>query len=459
MMKKIILSDRGCLFADEILKYTDWEIQLLIVDDFGHHKEKYNANNRIKQIIKYSELMDWDGPFVLDQNDVESYLHLFNVGDYGARRTNDNFHYAHFQFYHSIAFWNNYLDSHNIDFCIVTNTLHGFENDYILEEVCRKRKIQCFNLFYHFIDKIGLFEINSGSLCKLKASDDSQIDISKVADYRSSFDYDVLRDIPFPRIARFVYKIWGAKGIRYAAFLLKREQNIHYNICTFSKYKFSLKRIKEVQKYVRSLYREVDCTKKYLIYFLHFEPEAVVTANSQVIDSQIVQIRMISEQLPSGWILYVKEHPDTYAKINSWEMEYFIPEMPTFYSEYFYDKISRFKNVVLVDYKLSAKDLITNCEGIATIAGTVMTEAIVQNKPVLMFAENRHVYSYNNDIFHIHSSEDIQRAIKKIRNGMTPDYSNIPTLVNEFLANSDECGKKRIIMSIDDLESNRVKNE
>lgn len=451
-MKKIILSDRGCLFVDTILNNTDWLIQLLIVDDFGHHQERYKNNNRIQKIMTYSELMEWDQSFYLDKADISSYLPYFNVGDYGARRINDNYHYAHFQFYHSIAFWNWYLEKNNIDLCIITNTLHGFENDYILEKICGKKLIQCYNIFYHFMDKMGVFDVNKKSLCRMDRPIENKIDLSKVADYRVSYDYDVLKDIPFPQIAKVVYKLWGAKGIRYAAFLLRRNQNIHYNVCTLSKYRYSLKRIREVQKYVNELYSEVDYTKHFLVYFLHFEPEAVVTSNSQIIDSQIAQIRMISEFLPNGWVLYVKEHPDTYEKINSWEMEYFIPEMPTFYTEYFYDKIVSFKNVKLINYKESAHELINNSSGIATIAGTVMTEAVIQNKPILMFADNRHVYSLNKDIFHIESSTDVENAIFKIVAGMIPDYKDIPSLVNEYLANSDELGKKRIV----DFIENRI---
>lgn len=37
ILKKIVLSDRGALLIDTILSETDWEISLLIVDDFGHH--------------------------------------------------------------------------------------------------------------------------------------------------------------------------------------------------------------------------------------------------------------------------------------------------------------------------------------------------------------------------------------------------------------------------------------
>ena len=51
ILKKIVLSDRGALLIDTILSETDWEISLLIVDDFGHHKEHYEKNPRVKKIL------------------------------------------------------------------------------------------------------------------------------------------------------------------------------------------------------------------------------------------------------------------------------------------------------------------------------------------------------------------------------------------------------------------------
>lgn len=445
-MKKIVLSDRGCLFVDMILQETDWEIQLLIIDDFGHHKEKYAGNSRIKVILTFTEMCEWSGDFELDKTDVEGYLKYFNVGDYGSRRLMDDFFYSHYQFYQGIAFWNNYFNNNEIDLCIITNTLHGFVNDYLLEEVCKKKNIQCYNVFYHFLYKYGLFDVNKDELVKIRELSAQSINLDDIANYRSKFDYNEIKDIPYGALAKIVYKFFGAQGVRYVAFLIRgRIQNIHYRKTSVLDYYRAVRHIKKLQKFVKKLYTPVDYKNNYLVYFLHFEPEAVVSGNSQYIDSQIAQIQMLASKLPDDWVLYVKEHPDLYENISSWNMEYHIPVMPTFYTEYFYKKITSLKNVYLVDYHNPASELIKRCKGMATIAGTVMTEAITLKKPILMFADKRHVYQYSRDIVHITSSADIVKGIEQIKSGVVPDYNDIDELCDLYLADVNDFGMKEII--------------
>lgn len=444
-MKKIVLSDRGCLFVDNILEKTDWEITLLIVDDFGHHKEKYVGNDRIKKITTFSEIINWNGECDLDKEEVMKYLHLFNIGDYGSRRIRDDYHFSHYQFYIGIAFWKWFFNNNKVDMCVITNTIHGFANDYLLEAYCMQMNMPCYNIFYHFIDKFGVFDAIKQELAPVNNAVKGNIDIEKIAQYRSSFNYEELGDIPYKKIAKVVYKIWGAKGIRYCAFLLRGKQSIHYRECTLKDYRGAIKAIKSTKKEVSRLYTEPDYEKNYLVSFLHFEPEAVLTGNAQIIDSQLMHIRMLADKLPEGWVLYVKEHPDLYQKINSWRLEYHIPVVPTFYTEYFYKALTTIPNVQLVHYKTPASEMIKHSKGIATVAGTVMSEAICMNKPIFMFADKRHVYCLNKDVFHIQSSNDIANAIGKVQEGFVPNYDNISELCDTYLAGSDDNGKNAII--------------
>ena len=452
-MKRIVLSDRGCMLIDNILENTNWEILLLIVDDFGHHREKYCDNKRIKNILTLSEIVNWNGKCNLNKDDVEKYLHIFNVGDYGSRRIKDDYHFSHYQFYIGLSFWNHFFENNNIDMCIITNTLHGFPNDYLLEEVCIRKNIKCYNIFNHFFDKFGVYDLINQELLCINDDNKAVVDIEKIAQYRKGFDYDELEDIKdYKTIVKIVYKLFGAKGIRYGGFILKGKHSIHYRECTLFEYRNAIKKIKHVQKAVRKLYATPDYSKNYLVTFLHFEPEAVLTGNAQIIDSQIMQIRMLADKLPEGWVLYVKEHPDLYEKINSWRLEYHVPVLPTFYTEYFYNAINAISNVQLVDYKISATEMIKNSRAIATVAGTVMTEAICMKKPLLMFADKRHVYCLSEDVFHIQSSEDIENALMKIQQDYVPDYSNISGLCDRYLSTKDDEGKNNIIKILEHQE-------
>lgn len=448
MQKNIVVSDRGCLIIDEILENSNWIVSLLIVDDFGHHKEKYNDNERIKKIMTLSEIMKWNGKFDLDKKEVDNYLRKFNVGDYGSRRIRDDYHYSHFQFYQGIAFWKFFFDNNHVDFCIITNQIHGFVNDYMLEEVAFHNEIETYNITYPFVDKSAVYSAKEKELILLNSGRTNCFNIDDVANYRENYDYNYLFDVPFPKIAKLVYKLFGAKGIRYVAFLARGSHEIHYRSCSFNDYRSSFKEIKTMNKYVQKKYSKINYTDNYIVYFLHFEPEAVVTANSQYIDSQLVQVKMLSDSLPTGWKVYVKEHPDIYENINSWALEYHIPVMPTFYTKYFYDKLLSFENVKLVNYKVSAGNLIENCKAVSTIAGTVMTEAIDKCKPVLMFSDNRHIYSKSKDVFSISSLQALKNAICEINKGFIPKYDDIRNLCEKYLVDTNKSGRLQIIKTI-----------
>ena len=453
ILKKIVLSDRGALLIDTILSETDWEISLLIVDDFGHHKEHYEKNPRVKKILRMSDLIFWNGLCNIDSAIVGKYLYLFNIGDYGSRRLCDDFHFSHYQFYLGISYWEMFFRNNTVDACIITNTLHGFINDYILETISRDKGIPCYNVFYHFIDQFGIYNINTEKLCSISVDKRESIHLDKIVGYRNEFNYDKLKDVPYPQIAKLVYKIFGAKGIRIVSFLVRGKQPIHYRECTLAEYLKAYYKIKRMQKYVLSKYSEFDTHKKYVVYFLHYEPEAVITGNSPIIDSQLIHIKMLSDALPKGWILYVKEHPDLYEKFNSWELEYQIPILPTFYTKFFYDKLCSFKNVKLVHYKISASSMIKKAQAVPTIAGTVMSEAVLYEKAILCFAGRRHVYYYDENIFHIDSTADIQNAFQKIIAGYKPNYENIVNACSKYLFPANDAGKSRIITTINDILS------
>lgn len=273
-MKKIVLSDRGALLVDTILTNTNWEILLLIVDDFGHHKERFIGNPRIKMVLTMSELINWNGCCYIESSIIKKGLHLFNIGDYGSRRIMDDLHFSHYQFYIGIGFWESFFNNNHVDICIITNTLHGFINDYILEYISKEKEIPCYNVFYHFIDKLGTYNINKEKLCSIPKGENGNINLNEIAGYKEKFDHDELKDIPHQKIAKVVYKAFGAKGIRIVSFLVRGKQFIHYRECTLTDYLKACHKIRKMQRYVQTKYSEWNEQDKYVIYFLHYEPEA-----------------------------------------------------------------------------------------------------------------------------------------------------------------------------------------
>ncbi len=442
---KVVLSDRGALFVDEILENTEWDIELLLVDDFGGHKEQYAGNSRVKNIITLSELINWQGSIDIDYDLVERCLKRFNVGDYGSRRIKDDFYFSHYSFYLAIGFWAQFLNNHHVDFCMIINTPHGFPSDYILEEVSKQMGIKSFNIAFGIVGSYVIYSSESDELLgRSENTATSDYDLYKIAHYAAGNKNDKKFD---SILLNIIYKFTGAFGVRLTSLIRKGPYSIHYRYMTVSSYIYAYRHIHKTMNYVRSLYQPADFSRKYIVYFLHAEPEAVLTGYAQIIDSQAMLIRMISEALPEDWTLYVKEHPDLY-KYNTWKFEYHIPVMTTFLTKEFYDRICSFRNVHLLDYRMSATKLIQSSQAVATICGTVMTEAITLNKPILMFAGDRYVYSKCKSMFQIRSILDIKRAIEKISNGYQPDYSDIPSICEKYLYSKDKIGKSAVIKRI-----------
>ena len=73
------------------------------------------------------------------------------------------------------------------------------------------------------------------------------------------------------------------------------------------------------------------------------------------------------------------------------------------------------------------------------MSGTIIAEAIVYRKPVLVFSPERTIYKYVQDVFTIRSNEDCRNATKSIMYGFTPLYNNFTEICNKLLISfSDE---------------------
>ena len=449
----IILSDRGRVLIDEILQITNWKIKLLVLDDFAEHKDRYLNNGRIEKLVTLTEILETDVTLNVDFRDIENYLKLFHIGDYGYRRINDNIYFSHYQFYIAYSFWHSFFSKNLVDFCIVTDNNHGFSSDYMLEEMAKQRGICTYNVYNHFWGRCAIYSVsNSCILKKNKQEEYNNINIKELANYTRHINRD--KGLENPKRSRLVnivrigiYRLFGACGLRIFTLLYRGDCYIHYRYSNIYSYVKVWKHFKKLTKYVSSLYRFFNSSKPFFVYFLHFEPEAVITQQAEIIDSQLFYIRLIAQSLPDGYVLYVKEHPDLY-KINELSLEYHIPVMDTFYTRYFYDELVKIKQVTLISYKVSATELIKKSKGIFTIAGTVMSEAIMYNKPIIMFAGKRHLYTYDSSIFNPHSSEEIKEAVDEIINGYIPDYSKLQSLLEMHLFANDKQGKIEIINSI-----------
>lgn len=145
----------------------------------------------------------------------------------------------------------------------------------------------------------------------------------------------------------------------------------------YSKMKMLTNRYKkELNKRYDSLAWEPDFKQKYVLYNLHYQPEATTSPGGDIfVDSNII-LDALSKNLPDDYLIYVKEHP---AQFHSHR------EGHTNRIMSYYDNLLLHKKVRIIPLHFDPFKLIRSAEAVATIGGSVGWEAMALGKPVISF--------------------------------------------------------------------------
>lgn len=118
---------------------------------------------------------------------------------------------------------------------------------------------------------------------------------------------------------------------------------------------------------------DLEC--KYIVLFLHYQPERTSLPEGGYYSQQWLMIRTIALGMPEGWTLIVKEHPSTFT--GKYDVRYRSP--------HFYKDINELKNVCLANLDVDTFELIDKAKFIATITGTVGIQSLIRGTAVLTF--------------------------------------------------------------------------
>jgi hypothetical protein len=162
---------------------------------------------------------------------------------------------------------------------------------------------------------------------------------------------------------------------------------------------------KSLSKHVLSKIPE----EKFIVYFLHYEPELTLVPMGWVGGDQYIAIASLVKHLPDGWQVVVREHPAQYAQSFA---GYF-----TGRNKDFYNRILGIGRVSFVSNEIDTFDLIDQCEFVSTITGTVGWEALVRGKPSVIFGNAW--YSEAPGVKVCKSEEDLKSFMRKISSGPT----------------------------------------
>ncbi len=158
--------------------------------------------------------------------------------------------------------------------------------------------------------------------------------------------------------------------------------------------------------------RTYDNNKKICVFFLGLSPEASTYSQCNIFFDQRKVARYVSMNLPSDYILIVKEHPSQYVSSDGRGEDY-------------YKEILSHKNIYFANPQDKAIDLINKAEFIITSTGSVGIEAILMEKPLIMLGNNHY------EIF-----EDILKA---------KDYNSLKDKINLLVNKNVKIEKEKIL--------------
>lgn len=164
--------------------------------------------------------------------------------------------------------------------------------------------------------------------------------------------------------------------------------------------------------YYNALTSEPVPGEKYLIFFLHLQPEATTLPQGGVFVEQELMIQILARTAEKHGIkVYVKEHFVQPCRNKS-----------------FYDGLAKIRNVRLIHSDRDSKQLARNSVATASCNGTILLESIFNSKPTFIFGEV--CFEKAPGVFRIGSVEECEKALEQI---LTGDFSIEQNQVRAYL--------------------------
>ncbi len=135
----------------------------------------------------------------------------------------------------------------------------------------------------------------------------------------------------------------------------------------------------------------------YIIYFLHYQPEATSLPQGGVFVDQELAVAVLARSAKElGYKLYVKEH-----------------FVQPYRNKTFYDDLLNIENVKLIQTGYDSKELVKGSLCGATGNGTVVLESVIRGTPMLIFGESG--FQGCPGVYRVGSVQDCKAAIESIR--------------------------------------------
>lgn len=138
--------------------------------------------------------------------------------------------------------------------------------------------------------------------------------------------------------------------------------------------------------------KSVD-TDMFFVYPIHYHPESSTSVLAPSYTNEFNNILNISNNLPFGYYLYVKDHTSAVGVQD----------------KTFYKKVSSLPAVKLISPQVNIKELINKAQGVITVNSTAGYEALILGKPVYLLG--RVFYEDFNNVTQLKNFSDISECI------------------------------------------------
>ncbi len=142
---------------------------------------------------------------------------------------------------------------------------------------------------------------------------------------------------------------------------------------------------------------------QYVVFFLHYQPERTSLPEGYGFSQQLIAIRALEAALPEEVKVVVKEHPSIFTNQCSWK-----ERLPSWYGKVVSDK------TIIADMEIDAYELIDKSVCVASITGTVVSEAFFRGKPGIVFGAGPNV-AVKSNMLHVYSSlSELRTFLEKV---------------------------------------------
>ncbi len=455
------------MLVESVLESEKVKIEYLITDANSEYStkkiEELKYSHNIKNIIsreKFHEFTEHK-PENLHYESIEKFRESQLNSEYYQSRFSDDYSLKQYRYFNALSFWIDIFSNENISAIILEGRQHGANYDGLALDVAKSYGVPAFifesYMIRHSIDGMKSVRAVLDYITNKRIElNQSKLNLQKVELDNYLFYYDKLGDIQKKnkKTLKDILKFFLPSRF-FISFRMLRMAILNKKIVMHGLVSSPIKILKniiyanKIKRKYDSISVELDITKKYVFYALHFDPEASIMSRTPQ-SNQLLIIKQLSESLPDGWILYVKDHPVQFETHIPGHWFYLI-SFEKFRTVDFYNTITKFPNVRILKNETKSLEIIKSAKAIASINGTIALEAISYNLPMILFGHQSNPFGSCNDLFKITSSVECRKALKIIDSGFKPNYEDVSCIASRELFELNMTTKNNVKSLIDYL--------